>query len=120
MCFGAVISGLNSEGGLNFRWSSLQNFTVLLILSVRSSVSSLDGLCLQVLLYVGMSVAKQVVTVVYFESLPPHYCWFESCQESLSCVEAIQLAYGTVVVLLWCQLVPEIMQRGSSDVYIHW
>ena len=33
-----------------------------------------------------------------------------------SCKTAIQLAYGTSRVLLWCQLVPEIMQGGTNEV----
>ena len=33
--------------------------------------------------------------------------------------EAIQLAYGTLVVLLRCPLVPEIMQGGATEVFLH-
>ena len=38
-----------------------------------------------------------------------------------SCEEAIQLAYGMSVVLLWCLLVNEIMLRvrGAPKVFLH-
>jgi hypothetical protein len=59
-----------------------------------------------------------VVKVVDFKPLAPHRCGFESRQGLwiLSCEEAIQLAYGTSVVLLRCLFVPEIMhgRRSSS------
>ena len=35
-----------------------------------------------------------------------------------SCYEAIQLAYGTLMVLLMCPLVPEIMHGESSSASI--
>jgi hypothetical protein len=46
----------------------------------------------------------QVVKVVDFKLLAPHHCGFETWQGLwiLSCEEAIQLAYGTWVVLLRC------------------
>jgi hypothetical protein len=46
-------------------------------------------------------VHGQVVKVVDFEPLAPHHCGFEFRQGLciLSCEEAIQLAYGTSVVL---------------------
>ena len=39
--------------------------------------------------------------------------WVESCQGHwiLSCEEAIQPGYRMLVVLLWCPIVPDIMQR---------
>ena len=51
--------------------------------------------------------------VVDLKSLASDHCGFDSRQGLwiLSCEEAIQLAYGTV--LLRCPLVPEIMHRGS-------
>ena len=33
-------------------------------------------------------------------------------------LEAIQLAYGTLVVLFRCQLVPNIMNRGTPEVFL--
>jgi hypothetical protein len=51
-----------------------------------------------------------------------HYrCGFESCQGLfiVSCTEAIQLVYRTLVVLLRCPLVPEIMFGGVSEVFLH-
>ena len=49
-----------------------------------------------------MNVRGRMVRAVDLESLAPHRCGFESRQEVwiLSCDEAIQLAYGTSVVLL--------------------
>ena len=51
------------------------------------------------------------------ESLAPHRCRFEFCQGLwiLSCEEAVQLAYGKMVVLQSCLLVPEIMHLRSSS-----
>jgi hypothetical protein len=37
----------------------------------------------------------------------------------LSCEEAIQLAYGTSVVLLQCPFVHEIMHGGAPEVFLH-
>jgi hypothetical protein len=37
----------------------------------------------------------------------------------LSCKEAIQLAYGTSVVLLRCPFVPEIIHRRAPEVFLH-
>jgi hypothetical protein len=56
-----------------------------------------------------------VVKVVDFKPLAPHLCGFKSLQELwiLSCEEAIQLAYGTSVVLLRYLFVPEIMHRRA-------
>jgi hypothetical protein len=56
-------------------------------------------------------VRGRVVKVVDFKPLAPHRCVLESRQGLwiLSCEEAIQLAYGTSVVLLRCPFVPEIM-----------
>jgi hypothetical protein len=54
-------------------------------------------------------------------SLAPHRCGFESRQGLwiLSCEEAIELAYGTLVVLLRCPFVPEIMQGRVPEVFLH-
>jgi hypothetical protein len=53
--------------------------------------------------------------------LAPHRCGFESRQGLwiLSCEEAIQLAYGTSVVLLRCPFVPEIMHGKAPEVFLH-
>ena len=50
--------------------------------------------------------------IIISKSLAPHCCGFESRQQlwNLSCEEAIQLAYRTLLVLLRCPLAPEIMQ----------
>jgi hypothetical protein len=55
-----------------------------------------------------------VVKVVDFKSLAPIRCGFKSRQGLwiLSCEEAIQLAYGTSVVLLRCPFVPEMCTEG--------
>jgi hypothetical protein len=62
-----------------------------------------------------------VVKVVEFKPLAPHRCGFESRQglSILSCEEAIQLAYGTSVVLLRCPFVPEIMHGRAPEVFLH-
>jgi hypothetical protein len=59
-------------------------------------------------------VRGRVVKVVDFKLLAPHRCGFESRQGLwiLLCEEAIKLAYGTSVVLLRCQFVPEICTEG--------
>ena len=61
-----------------------------------------------------------MVRVVDIESLAPHHYWFESNQGlwTLSCKEAIQLAYGTSAVLLRYPL-NEIMYEGSPEVFLH-
>jgi hypothetical protein len=67
-------------------------------------------------------VSGQVVKVIGFKPLAPHRCGFESWQGLwiLSCEEAIQLAYGTSVVLLRCQFVPEIMhRRAPAEVFLY-
>ena len=58
----------------------------------------------------------RVGRVVDLESLAPHRCGFESHQELsiLSCEEAIQLAFGTSVVLLRCPFVPKIMHAWNG------
>jgi hypothetical protein len=63
----------------------------------------------------------RVVMVVDFKPLAPHRCGFESQQGLwiLSCEEAIQLAYGTLVVLLRCPFVPEIMHGRAPEVFLH-
>jgi hypothetical protein len=47
----------------------------------------------------------------------PYHCGFESRQGLciLSCESAIQLAYGTSVVLFRCQFMPEIMHLRSTS-----
>jgi hypothetical protein len=54
----------------------------------------------------------RVVKVVDFKSPAPYRCEFETRHGLwiLSCEEVIQLAYWTLVVLLRCPLMPEIMQ----------
>jgi hypothetical protein len=66
-------------------------------------------------------VRGQVVKVVDFKPLAPHLCGFESRQGLwiLSCEEAIQLAYGTSVVLLRYPFVPEIMHGRAPEVFLH-
>jgi hypothetical protein len=61
-----------------------------------------------------------VVKVVDFKSLALHRCGFESGQGLwiLSCEEAIQLAYGTSMVLLRCPFVPEIMHGTAPEVFL--
>jgi hypothetical protein len=65
----------------------------------------------------GASVAK----VVDFKPFAPHSCGFESQQGLwiLSCEEAIQLAYRTLVVLLRCPFVPEIMHGRAPELFLH-
>jgi hypothetical protein len=62
-----------------------------------------------------------VIEVVDFKPLVPHRCGFESRQGLwiLLCEEAIQLAYGTSVVLLRCPFVPEIMHGRAPEVFLH-
>jgi hypothetical protein len=66
-------------------------------------------------------VCGRVVKVVDFKPLAPHRCGFEFQQGLwiLSCVEAIQLAYGMSVVLLRCPFMPEKMHRGAPEVFLH-
>jgi hypothetical protein len=62
-----------------------------------------------------------VVKVIDFKPLAPHRCWFKS-QQGLwifSCEEAIQLAYGTPVVLLGFPFLPEIMHGRAPEVFLH-
>jgi hypothetical protein len=64
-----------------------------------------------------------VVKVVDFKPLAPPRCGFESRQglwiTDPSCEEAIQLAYGTSVVLLRCPFVSEIMDGRRPEVFLH-
>jgi hypothetical protein len=62
-----------------------------------------------------------VVKVVDFNPLSPHRCGFESLQGLwiISYEEAIQLAYGTSVVLLRCPFLPEIMHGRAPEVFLH-
>jgi hypothetical protein len=64
-------------------------------------------------------VRGRVVKVVDFKPLAPHRCGFESRLWILSCEEAIQLAYGTSVVILRCPFVPEIMHGRAPEVFLH-
>jgi hypothetical protein len=68
-----------------------------------------------------MVVRGRVVKVVDFKPLSPHHCGLESLQGLwiLSCEEAIQLAYGTSVVLLRYTFVPEIMHGRAPEVFLH-
>jgi hypothetical protein len=62
-----------------------------------------------------------VVKVVDFKPLAPYRCGFESLQGLwiLSCEQAIQLAYGTLVVLLRFPYLPEIMHGRAPEVFLH-
>jgi hypothetical protein len=62
-----------------------------------------------------------MVKVVDFKPLALHHCGFESRQGLgiLSCEEAIQLAYGTSLVLLRCPLMSEIMHGRAPEVFLH-
>jgi hypothetical protein len=68
--------------------------------------------------FYSIGVRGQVVKVVDFKPFAPHHCGFGSGQGLwiLSCDEAIQLAYGTSVVLLRCPFMPEIMHRRAPEV----
>ena len=70
----------------------------------------------RIIIIKNWDVRGRVVRVVDLESVAPHCCGFESRQGLwiLSREEAIQLAYGTLLVLLGCPLVPEIMHGGAS------
>jgi hypothetical protein len=62
-----------------------------------------------------------VVKVIDFKSLTLKGLWLESCKGIgiLSFEEAIQVAYGTWMVLLRCPFVPGIMHRGASEVFFN-
>jgi hypothetical protein len=62
-----------------------------------------------------------VVKVVDLKPPAPHRFGFESRQGLwiLSFEEAIQLAYGTWVILLRCPFVPEIMPWRAPEVFLH-
>jgi hypothetical protein len=62
-----------------------------------------------------------MVKVVDFKLLAPHRCRFKSQQGLwiISCEEAIQLAYGTSVVLFRCPFLPEIMHGRAPEVFLH-
>jgi hypothetical protein len=66
-------------------------------------------------------VRGRVVKVVDFKPVAPHHCGFESRQGHwiLSCEEAIELAYGTSVVLFRCPFVPEIIHGGAPEIFLH-
>jgi hypothetical protein len=89
---------------------------------------NLLNLCSKFALFVILTVylkirgpPGRVVKTVDFKPLAPHRCGFESQLGLwiLSCEEAIQLAYGTSVVLLRCPTVPEIMQGRVPEVFLH-
>jgi hypothetical protein len=63
------------------------------------------------------AVRRRVVNVVDFKPLAPHRCGFEFRQGLwiLSCEEAIQLAYGTSLILLRHPFVPEIMYWMTQE-----
>jgi hypothetical protein len=75
----------------------------------------------ELIIFILGGVRGRDVKVVDFKPLAPHRCGFESRQGLwiLSCVEAIQLAYGTSVVLLRCPFVPEIMHGRAPEVFLH-
>jgi hypothetical protein len=58
-----------------------------------------------------------VTSILYIN---PHRCGFESWQEHwiLLCEEAIQLAYGTSVILLRSPFAPEIMHGMVQEVFL--
>jgi hypothetical protein len=66
-------------------------------------------------------VRGRVVKVVNFKPLNHKRLGLESRQGLwiLSCEEAIQLAYGTLVVLLRCPFVSEIIHGRTSEVFLH-
>jgi hypothetical protein len=66
-------------------------------------------------------VRGRAVKVVDFKPLAPYCCGFESRQGLLilSCEEAIQLAYGTSVGLLWCPLVSKKIHGRTPEVLLH-
>jgi hypothetical protein len=66
-------------------------------------------------------VCGRVVKVFVFKPLAPHGCEFESRQGLwiLSCEEAIQLGYGTLVVLLRFPFMPEIMYGRAPEVFLY-
>jgi hypothetical protein len=59
------------------------------------------------------------VVKVDFKPPAPHGCGSESQKGLISCEEAIQLAYGTSVILLRCPLVPEIMHGRAPEFFLH-
>jgi hypothetical protein len=68
-----------------------------------------------------LGVSGRVAKVVDFKPLAPHRSGFESLQGLwiLLLEEAIQLDYGTSVVLLRCPFVPEIMHGRAPEVFLH-
>jgi hypothetical protein len=71
-------------------------------------------------LYDGASVAEWLWSLT-FKTLAPHRCGFESRQGLwiLSCEEAIQLVYGTSLVLLRFPFVPEIIHGRAPEFFFH-
>jgi hypothetical protein len=80
-------------------------------------IPAFKGMFLIKISIVYTGVRGQVDKVVDLNPLAPQRCRFESHQIHwiLSCEEAIQLAYGTSVVLLMCPVVPEIMFGGKKS-----
>ena len=68
-----------------------------------------------------MDIYEKHGVAEWLESLTQNYLPLTAHQGLwiLSCQEAIQLAYGTSVVLLRCPLVPEIMYGGALEVFLH-
>jgi hypothetical protein len=66
-------------------------------------------------------VNGQVLKVVDFKPLAPHLCGFGSRQGIwiTSFEEAIQLANGTLQVLLRCPFMPEIMHKRALEVFLY-
>jgi hypothetical protein len=70
--------------------------------------------------YMQRGVRCRLVKVVDFKSLAPSPLWFQFRKATLdSFKEAIQLAYGTSVVLLRCPFGPEIMHGRAPELFLH-
>jgi hypothetical protein len=76
-------------------WESTENYTLCWISKILNQILTYDKIV---------------------KPLAPHRCGFESRQGLwiLSCVEAIQLAYGTSVVILGCPFLPEQNARRGT------
>ena len=91
-----------------------------MLLAAKYVQSTLDRLCILEKAFENAQVSDVFTLSFYLnffflESLATHRCGFESCQRLwiLSCEEAMQLAYGTLMVLLKCLLMPEIIHEGG-------
>jgi hypothetical protein len=111
-------------------WETFRFFTTFIILCIhftwnRFKMPFLDRTFMHKILTCpscwNWGVRGRVVKVVDFKPLAPHRCGFEFRQGLwiISCEEAIQLAYGTSVVLLRCSFVPQIMHGGAPEVFLH-